>query len=123
MALVMETCPNMWGRVWHHAACQASPAGQTCTVAGCNGQFFTIFNKNVMCHSQCVSSKPYIFTTSFCDLMMSLMTSSHTYAAGHMTFYYKRSHMLWGGGSVARDLQEVGPLGACTGSNESGASF
>ena len=29
----------------------------------------------------------------------------------------------WGGGSVTRDLQDVGPLEACTGSDMSGVSL
>ena len=34
--------------------------------------------------------------TSFYDVMTSLMMSSHTCVAGHMTFQYKRGHTWWG---------------------------
>ena len=42
--------------------------------------------------------------TSFCDVMTSLMTSSCTHVAGHVTFWYKRGHTQWGDGSVTRDF-------------------
>ena len=57
------------------------------------------------------------------SLIPSLMMSSYECVAGHVTFKYKRDNMQWGDGSVTQDLQEVGPLKACTGSNMSGVSL
>ena len=34
--------------MWRRASCPASPAGQTCTVAGRNRQVLAIFNKNML---------------------------------------------------------------------------
>ena len=63
-----------------------------------------------MTFNACIADAPHLMhitkflchhdITSFCDVMTSLMTSSHAHVAGHMTFYYKRGCTLWGDGSV-----------------------
>ena len=47
---------------------------------------------------------------------------THAHAAGHMTFWYKKGRTQRGVGS-AQDLQEVGLLKVCIGSDASGASL
>ena len=58
--------------------------------------------------------------TSFNNVMMSLMMSSPTHV---QQVTWPLGIKGWGVGSVTQDLQEVGPLEACTGSDVSGVSL